>query len=514
MSSDLVGVTIDAPQPLNKTEQEIVPTKFLLTLGGLLQKVDLSFGKKMQITTLIGEKGPVQTALHFGEEKPKLPAQFGIWLDGNFQRIDFDEWRNFIDKMMLAHEQLTESNQQVKTPNKKKEEASNDPWLNALNLQNNKELIDRINKISLEVGSLTLFNQQFSNIDIVARRSAGDWKIYAHNDLLKGSFIVPDEFEERGQIPIVVSLDYLHLPAFEKTKEPLLEEVQTTKSKQASGPAYDIEPSSIPAINLDLSDLAIGEKSYGRWKFQARPDLYILDSVLFESMDFEFNQIHFQGNAIWRKTENGLINYFNGTANAKNVKSVMQNWGYSVPLTTQSASLTMDVNWSGMPWDIDYANVNGDVDVTITEAILKNIDSKTEAIKALGFLSLNNLSRRLKLNFSDLYADGLELDKIEGKVDLDNGVLSTNKIKIDATFAEDMSIYGSTNMINEKLDMKMDMTIPVSSSLLPACILGVAVCAGVVVTSTLLKSELDKITSVSYDITGTWKDPIFTVVKR
>ena len=69
---------------------------------------------------------------------------------------------------------------------------------------------------------------------------------------------------------------------------------------------------------------------------------------------------------------------------------------------------------------------------------------------------------------------------------------------------------GMTDLNTGQLDMKLAVTFPVTSTLpLVAVLAGFAppVAASIYVTERLIGDELERFTSASYNITGTWEEP-------
>jgi uncharacterized protein YhdP len=53
----------------------------------------------------------------------------------------------------------------------------------------------------------------------------------------------------------------------------------------------------------------------------------------------------------------------------------------------------------------------------------------------------------------------------------------------------------------------MEVILPLSSNLYAGCLAGPAACAGIFVFDRLWGSDLEKMTTLSYRVTGPWQDP-------
>ena len=138
------------------------------------------------------------------------------------------------------------------------------------------------------------------------------------------------------------------------------------------------------------------------------------------------------------------------------------------------------------------------------------ISDSAGALRAFGVLNVNSMSRRLKLDFSDLYQSGVAFDTLRGSARLEQGVLTfTEPLLVDGPSGR-FQTSGSTNLVDETLNMKLAVTLPVTSSLpMVAILAGFAppVAASIYVTEKLIGDELSRFTSTSYDIGGTWSEP-------
>jgi len=127
-------------------------------------------------------------------------------------------------------------------------------------------------------------------------------------------------------------------------------------------------------------------------------------------------------------------------------------------------------------------------------------------LRVLGILNVGSLSRRLRLDFSDLYKKGLSCDRISGDFAFQGPRVTTDNLVIESPSAE-FRISGELDLKAKTLDHRMDVTLPLSSNLYAGCLAGPAACAGIFVFDRLWGSDLEKMTTLSYRVTGSWQDP-------
>jgi uncharacterized protein YhdP len=74
---------------------------------------------------------------------------------------------------------------------------------------------------------------------------------------------------------------------------------------------------------------------------------------------------------------------------------------------------------------------------------------------------------------------------------------------------------GTANLIREDIDANLVTTLPVGTNLpwVAALVGGLPAAAGVYITGKIFEKQVDKLSSISYHITGPWDDPEVDVEK-
>jgi uncharacterized protein YhdP len=78
-----------------------------------------------------------------------------------------------------------------------------------------------------------------------------------------------------------------------------------------------------------------------------------------------------------------------------------------------------------------------------------------------------------------------------------------------------MTMAGDFDLVNETVDARLVATLPVATNLpwVVALMGGLPAAAGVFVTSKLVEKQVDRLSSISYDVTGPWDDITVAVDK-
>ena len=113
---------------------------------------------------------------------------------------------------------------------------------------------------------------------------------------------------------------------------------------------------------------------------------------------------------------------------------------------------TYELNWLGSPTSFDLANLNGQLKVNVDDGYVADVSEK--GAKLFSLLSLQSLVRKLTLDFRDIFADGMFYSSIKGDLNIEQGVVYTENIKMKGS-AGDLTVKGNTDLVKQELDYEM-----------------------------------------------------------
>jgi uncharacterized protein YhdP len=130
-------------------------------------------------------------------------------------------------------------------------------------------------------------------------------------------------------------------------------------------------------------------------------------------------------------------------------------------------------------------------------------------MKLISLINFDTWLRRLRLDFSDLFASGVAFDEVKTTLAFDTGTLNFAKpVKVELPSGR-MRLAGRADLIAETIDAHLVATLPVGTNLpwIAALAGGLPAAAGVYLTSRVFDRQVDKISSLGYRVTGPWEDP-------
>jgi uncharacterized protein (TIGR02099 family) len=169
------------------------------------------------------------------------------------------------------------------------------------------------------------------------------------------------------------------------------------------------------------------------------------------------------------------------------------------------ANLDGSVKWNGDPLTLDYATLNGQLQLHAEDGQFLEIEPGVG--KLVSLMSLQMLPRRLSLDFRDVFSKGFHFDRINGVMGVERGVMEVKKFNIRGP-AADIVMTGQVDLALETQSLAVRVTPQLGD--VASTIVGlVNPIAGLatLVAGRMIKNPLGKMFAYDYNISGTWSDP-------
>jgi uncharacterized protein YhdP len=172
---------------------------------------------------------------------------------------------------------------------------------------------------------------------------------------------------------------------------------------------------------------------------------------------------------------------------------------------------TLKLEWPGGLQDFVLARSTGLVTFELGAGSLPKVEPGVGRV--LGFLNLSALTRRLSLDFRDLYQQGFSFERIVGRIGVGSGRATVQSFEIEAP-ASRIRVSGYSDLGTRTFDqtVTVEPNIGTSVAIAGAVAGGPAVGAAVYALNRLSGGVIDRFGSFQYRVTGPWSDPIFTPV--
>src|SRR5690606_22291671 len=108
----------------------------------------------------------------------------------------------------------------------------------------------------------------------------------------------------------------------------------------------------------------------------------------------------------WRQQESQII----GRLETPHWGRLLTRLGITDDMTETSGVMHYDLRWQGAPFQFSLAGLNGQIDVNLKNGRILSIEPGVGRV--LGMLAMAQWIKRIQLDFSDVYEEGLTFDSI------------------------------------------------------------------------------------------------------
>ncbi len=262
----------------------------------------------------------------------------------------------------------------------------------------------------------------------------------------------------------------------------------------------------LPAADIEIRRVLLDGEHFGSWRFGTRP---AEDAVHFTNVSGDIKGLRIDAleDIVWTLDNES---HFHGTVTASNLASVLPAWGYATSVESTDVDIRGDVTWPGSPLNFQLDRLSGDIGLTVTEGRFLDV-AEVPAGRILTLLDFSKVAQRLRLDFSDVFGQGIGFERIRASTSLDQGVLHFEEpLEIRGSGSE-FRIYGTVDFHDGALDNDMVVTLPLSSSLpwyaFWLASTNPATAAGVLLGREVFKRQIEALSSARYRVTGTIDEP-------
>lgn len=487
LESTLEGLSIALPAPLGKRASQTVPLKLDLSLGDS-PVLSGQYGRDVGARWRAAGPGGSQGQLWVGRAAPGAwPGEPGWSVLAYLQRLDLGAWADALKPLAGAMPEGGSS-------------GGGGAGLSRLEART-----DCLSDGDRCLGTLTIdASPRFS-------RGARQWQAALGGSLVDGQVTYRPGVAQ----PLVLDLDRLVLDSL------IPESGQTAVQGAESGSLFgELEVTSAPAAfpqrvrELPDGRLTIDDIVYqgnrvgpfnGAWRSSG-------DRLSVEPVSLTLGEVTAEGSLVWEASgSQASLTRSRLALTGGDPGTALAALGQDVAVRAERLDVDSQLAWPGAPWQFALARSRGSLNVDMVDGTFANISSPSA--KVVGLLNVDNLLRRLRLDFSDVTGEGTAFDRVSGAATLYGGVLETEgPIRIDGP-ATDFTLDGSADLARRQLDLMLGVTVPVSNNLpLAAVAVGAPVVGGALfVADKLFGDVIDRVTRIHYLVQGPWTSPRITL---
>ncbi len=370
-------------------------------------------------------------------------------------------------------------------------------------------------KINLNASTLSIFGLDLGAMQFDIEKNK-DFAINFIGDKATGNIIFPAQTKR----PIEINFKKLHITQQKDTtteKEQLTRTAIPLSSKQKSEEKIlnktdqlvnKWQASDFPALKIHCDSCQYNQQLLGSIDLETIPSIKSTNqsdnnwtAIKGRWYFKKLFQIKFSG--LWQNHQTRI----QGDVNSDNFDKLNEFWDLSSGVKKSKLTASFLFRWPNAPWDFNMSQLDGEITTNLSSGYIEEISAQGAQVFSL--FSLQNLKRRLTLDFKDVFEKGFFYDDISGTFLLKKGVAYSQNLKINGTAAA-ISITGSTNLNTGMYNQHMVVTPKLSSSL--PVLAGWAISPqtallALVFDKLFLKPALDVVSRIDYQITGSWDAP-------
>ena len=463
-----IGMTSTIPHPLSKVDDIDLPLKLTYEKTGANESLlSINWLDRFSMLTAYVNDEMSSGVMAIGTNDVTLPNHSGMAITGIADTVDLVAWLNYLNKREVT--------------NTEEDEPSN--YTNYY-LDN------------LSIKELNYFFLSFNNTDVSGDLGLEQLQFSLAGDDIDGEIFVPLPF---GQSAIDINLERLAIADQFADKE---------ESESDHERVADAEP--LPALNLTCNKCFYAGTELGKTVIGLSPlengnDVSIVisrDNIL--SMDID---------AQWQSVEGKVITDVAGVAKTRNLGRLLNILHQDAGIRDTPMTLNGNLSWIGDLSMFNTETLSGQLTAKGGKGSQKTLSDRKARIFSL--FSLGSIARKLTLDFSDLFQDGFFYTGMDGTFKFTEGLMQTDDVRVRGTSA-DVQVKGNINFATNNIEQCILVSPDLSSSLPVLAGWAIEPVTGFLVflMSKIFQPALDVVTSIQYQVEGSFDDPTVTEVGK
>jgi uncharacterized protein (TIGR02099 family) len=504
VTSNLQGLAIQLPAPLNKAAETALPLRYETALtrealapGARLQEqlsvdvgrlASVAFVRDVGTPEALVTRGTIGIGLAPGETVA-MPAE-GVAANLQLGRFDVDAWEDAIGRI-----------------------AGTDPAASVGGLRGDGSagMGYLPTTLALRAGELSVEGRPLHNVVVGGSRDGRTWRANVDADELNG-YVEYRQPQSTGAGRVYARLARLNLAAAAASDvENLLEQ----------------QPASIPALDVIVDDFVLKGRKLGRLEIDA-----VNRGASTGAREWRLNRLAlsmpeatFAASGNWAaigaqaapragaKSGEQRRTSMNFHLDLSDSGGLLNRLGMKDVLRRGKGTMEGTVSWIGSPMAPDYPSLTGSFNANLQSGQFLKADPGLA--KLLGVLSLQSLPRRLTLDFRDVFSEGFAFDFVRGDVSIEQGMAATNNLQMKGLTAA-VLMEGKADLARETQDLKVVVVpeINAGTASLVATAINPALGLGSFLAQMFLREPLMRAATQEFHVDGTWADPRVRRVER
>jgi uncharacterized protein (TIGR02099 family) len=489
VDSTLAGLALDLPAPVKKAAADSMPLRFVLTnttgADPAVQHDDIriALGNNIAARYLRQKNGKAPWHLlrgGIGVNNPAPEPESGMMFNVNLRALNVDNWLDFGDAVAGKPE-----------PAKTAVPAT---------LADSADLSQYVlpDAIAARASELVVGDRKLENVVVGLSHQKQQWQATIDATQVSGYLTWNESSTGQGLGKVTARLSSLIIP------ESAANDVQDLLDGKSAA-------ATIPALDIIADRFELFNKPLGRLELQAS------NALMSNVREWRVNKLslanadgELKGTGKWVSNNGEHNTTLNFGLDIIDAGKLLDRFGFAGTLKGGKGKLSGDIAWKGLPYSFDIPSLSGKIDMNVEKGQFLKQDPG--AAKLLGVLSLQALPRLLKLDFHDVFSEGLAFDGISASASINHGIARTDNLKMHGVAAT-VLMDGSADIANETTNLHVVVIPEVNLGTAPlvyALAVNPVIGIGSFLAQLFLSAPVMKALTYQMQVTGPWKAPVVT----
>jgi uncharacterized protein (TIGR02099 family) len=464
ISSELRRIRSDLPAPFAKLPRATLPLRIISKGNQQASTINITLGDAIKFTGNLPHEDMQFSRAHLGiGQTDTVGMGLGFSIAVNVPQFDLNQWYPTIATLLAD---LPDSE---------------------------RPLIGAPQRIFVSANTALVAAQKLTNVELLAKNTSDSWLLELNAKQARASITLHKDWLGSG---IDIKADFIHLADWQGESD-------------NTAAVFSPNLANLPPLKFECLRCRFHDNDFGRVDFslsRASGGMHV-DSL-------RLNNTHglLYATGDWYLSDTHSSTHLVGEFSSSDFGEFLQDFNFNSGIKDSKAAAGFDLSWQSSPYKFNFASLYGDVEWRLTDGYLTDVPDKGSRIFSI--LSLESLVRKLKLDFRDVFAKGFFYDKMDGSLQIANGIADTRDTVIDGGAGE-ITMEGYSDLVNKQLNYQLAFAPKVTSSLpviIAYMVNPAAALAALALDQVLTSAKV--ISNIKFSLTGSFDEPQLEELER
>jgi len=465
ISSELTGIGSQLPAPFAKLPKETTALRIMSKGNQQASTVNISLGNDIKFSGNLPHEDMQFSRAHLAiGQTDTVGMGMGFSIAINIPQFDSNQWYPTIASLLA-------------------DLPDNEP-----------RLIGAPQRIFVSADTALVAGQKLTDVELLAKNNSDSWLLELNAKQARANVTLHKDWLGRG---VDVQADFIDLANWQA-------ESGNTETRVFSPDLANLPPLKFECLRCRFHGNELGKVDFSLSR--GASGMHI-DSL-------RLNNTHgvFYATGDWFLSDNHSSTRLQGEFSSSDFGAFLQDFNFNSGIKDSKAGADFDLSWQRAPYEFNFTSLEGELDWHLTDGYLTDVPDKGSRIFSI--LSLESLVRKLKLDFRDVFAKGFFYDKMDGTLQIVDGIADTRDTVIDGGAGE-ITMQGYSDLVNKQLNYQLAFAPKVTSSLpvIIAYMVNPATALAALALDQVLTSA-KVISNIKFSLTGSFDEPQLEELER